>query len=852
MILQEIKMGTIKKKVVNMVRPVARPVKRALLGYPQYKPGNSRKSSPDPRVMVVGRNYSSNLCMARSLGFAGYDVEIMRVYSRRPAKGDILQTMIPDAYSRYVKAFHTCTLNGSTLRGADAILEAADPDRKMLLIPTDDISAYIIDESYDRLSSRYIMPSVNGKQGELLRLMSKGAQKELAEACGLPMLGGSVVRCTDGRYEMPEKASYPCFIKPDVSCRSSKKRMKRCDSEEELRAALDEIAQTAEPDLLIEDYADIKREISVLGLCAGGKVFCPGMMEASSGGHGARRGVAATGVSLTPGDERYISTELMEKLREFMRSTGYNGLFDIDLIETEDGRIYFIEVNLRYGASGYVITCEGIDLPGIFADCMLKGKPVPDEEAVMALRKDPEKGLSFASEKVLLENYSDGALTADEFEEAIRSADVRFVGNDADSKPYEKVKLAFEEIKKQRGYSKEPLNDKCVVFESLWGRRYSCNPAALYEYIDKNHPEYECVWFLNDTDIPVPGRARKVKRGTEEHRRYLATAKWFIFNNNLPRSFKKRNGQVIVQTMHGTPFKSFGLDVKEEAGTEQQRIRVIERSAMWDYLIAQGKFTKDMAWRWFRYDKTVLETGYPRTDALYAPDEEAAAEVRKTLGLPADKKVILYAPTWREMDRFDMMLDLDEMRSRLSDEYVLLVRLHHFVAEFYKVPEDGSFVFDAGGIEKIEDLFALTDVLITDYSSVMFDFALTGRPMVFFAYDLDEYTKEDRGSYFRIEDEAPGTLARTTAEVIDAVRTSGSADSEGSARTEAFMKKYLTYENADSCARVFDEVFVRQTHLKAVSYEDKAWQLAADILPGRLYRKIKRNSMKRRASKLIK
>lgn len=846
MILQGIKMGNMKKKVLNMVRPVARPVKRALLGYPQYKPGNSRKSSADTRVMVVGRNYSSNLCMARSLGLAGYDVEIMRVCSRRPAKGDILQTMIPDAYSKYVKAFHTCTLSGSTLRGADALLEAADPGRKMLLMPTDDISAYIIDESYDRLSSRYVMPSVNGKQGELLKLMSKGAQKDLADACGLPMLGSSVVRCSDGRYEMPERVSYPCFIKPDVSCRSSKNRMKRCDSEEELRAALDEIALTAEPDLLIEDYAEVKKELSVLGLCADGKVLCAGMIEASSGGHGARRGVAATGFSITPADEKFISPEMKEKINAFMRATGYEGLFDIDLVETEDGKLYFLELNLRYGASGYVITCEGIDLPGVYADYMLKGIPVPDEEEIMARRTDPSKSLSFASEKVLLENYSDGAITADEYDEAVRSADVRFVGSDDDGKPYEKVKQAFEEIKKRRGaYAKGPLDDKCIVFESLWGRRYSCNPAALYEYIDKNHPEYECVWLLNDTDIPIPGRARKVKRGTEEHRRCLATAKWFVFNNNMPRSFKKRDGQVIVQTMHGTPFKSFGLDVKEEAETEQQRIRVVERSALWDYLIAQGKFTKDMAWRWFRYDKTVLETGYPRTDALYAPDEEAAAEVRKTLGLPADKKVILYAPTWREMDRFDMMLDLDEMRNRLSDEYVLLVRLHHFVAEFYKVPEDGRFVFDAGGIEKIEDLFALTDVMITDYSSVMFDFALTGRPMIFFAYDLDEYTKEDRGSYFRIEDEAPGTLARTTPEVIDAVKSSGSPDKEGDERTEAFIKKYLTYENPDSCAKVFDEVFVKQTHLKAVTAGDKARALAGRILPERINKRLRRKAIKR-------
>ena len=429
--------------------PVVKPAREILRGYPQYLPGNSRKKSRCPRVMVMGRNYSSNLCMARSLGLAGYDVEIMRVFSRRPAKDDILASMIPDAYSRYVKAFHTCILRGKTQNGAEALLAAADSERKMLLIPTDDISAYIVDEFYDRLRGRYIMASVSDTQGELCHLMSKGVQKSLASSCRLPVPGSCVITCNGGRYEIPEGVSYPCFIKPDVSCKSSKKRMKKCGSEEELREALDEIVKTAEPDLLIEDYVPIKRELSVLGLCIDGKVLCPGLIAATSGGYGARRGVAAAGVSIPPACNDVISGSLMEKIRTFMRSTGYNGLFDIDLVETEDGRIYFLEVNLRYGASGYVVTCEGINLPGMFADFMLKGQTVADEEEVMALRKNKNKGLTFVSEKVLLENYADRAAALEEIEEAISTADVHFVSNDADSRPYRYYMQAFDKVKKK-------------------------------------------------------------------------------------------------------------------------------------------------------------------------------------------------------------------------------------------------------------------------------------------------------------------------------------------------------------------------------------------------------------------
>lgn len=835
-------MSSLKKYIIKRVRPVAKPVRNMLAGYPQYKPGNSRKNSTGTRVMVAGRNYSSNLCMARSLGLAGFDVEIMRIYSRKPAKGDTLSSMIPDAYSKYVKAFHTCTLNGSTLRGADALLAIADKDKRMLLVPTDDITALIIDESYDRLKEHYYMPNIKDTGGEIVRMMSKDAQKELADTCGLPMLDSCVVKSDDGRYEIPASVSYPCFIKPDVSCRSSKKRMKICSSEDELRSALDEISLTAEPDLLIEDYVNVKRELSLLGLCIDGKVLCPGMIEATSGGHGARRGVAATGISISPVDRSIISESMIGKIRAYMRATGYNGLFDIDLIEAEDGRQYFLEVNLRYGASGYVMTCNGINLPGIYASHILYGCEIPTEEELLNALQDPGKRTAFASEKVLMENYADGVITESEFTEELASAEIHFIKDEADMKPYQKFTEAFREIRNR----KETLNCKCIAFESMWGRRYSCNPAALYEYIDKYHPEYECVWFLNDPDTPINGRAKKIKRGTDEHKHYLATAKYFVFNNNMPRSFRKREGQVIVQTMHGTPFKSFGLDVKEEAETEKQRIRIVERSDMWDYLIAQGEFTRNMAWRWFRYDKTVLETGYPRTDQLYTPDEAKAAELRASLRLPPDKKVILYAPTWREMDRFDMMLDLDAMCRELSGEYVLLIRLHHFVSEFYKVPEDGTFIFDAGKVEKIEDIFALTDVLITDYSSVMFDFALTGRPMVFFTYDLDEYTRRDRGSYFKIEDEAPGVLAKTTEEVIDAIKGSVAGDSSGDERVAAFIEKYLTYEDPHSCERVYDEVFVKQTHLNNMTSRDKIWSVSEKVLPGRLYRRMKQQALRHR------
>ena len=395
-------------------------------------------------------------------------------------------------------------------------------------------------------------------------------------------------------------------------------------------------------------------------------------------------------------------------------------------------------------------------------------------------------------------------------------------------------------------YREEPIKEDLVVFESLWGRSYSCNPAAIYEYINENHPEYECVWFLNDTDTPVPGRARKVEHRSDEYWHCLATAKYLIYNANFPESFVKRDGQILVQTMHGTPFKTFGLDVKEELPSDKEKIRVVKRSMIWDYLVAQGEFTKNMAWRWFRYDNKVLETGYPRTDSMFVHDDEEAEKIRKDLGLPEGKKVILYAPTWRDMDRFDMMLDLEQLKQELSDEYIILVRPHYFVADKYTIPEDGAFVFDGCRTNKIEDLFQLTDVLITDYSSVFFDFALTDKPMIFFAYDLEEYTKETRGAYFDIAAEAPGPIAETTADVIDAIKKLDKHYELNSERIKIFRDKYLTYENADSTAQVFDAVFVKDERVKKNVLRSRVMSALGHIVPQKIYKKAKRKMMLRR------
>ena len=364
--------------------------------------------------------------------------------------------------------------------------------------------------------------------------------------------------------------------------------------------------------------------------------------------------------------------------------------------------------------------------------------------------------------------------------------------------------LTFENYPK---YREEKINPKQIVFESMWGSKYSCNPQHLYEYIDKYHPEYQCIWSLKDERTPIPGNAIRVRRGSQEYYKYLATAKYFVNNVNFEDNYVKRDGQIEIQTMHGTPLKTLGLDVPGDFPTEQSQEKYIAKNMRWNYLIVQGKFMEEKAYSCFRFDKEILKTGYPRTDILFNNSPEKIEKIKKDLGLPLDKKIILYTPTWRVKNKFDMQLDLKKMREQLGDEYVILVRLHHFCSSGYAIPADNKFIFDFNSYSCVEELYVISDLLITDYSSVMFDYALLNKPMLFFTYDLEEYSKNLRGLYIDFEAEAPGPLLFDTDEIIDAVLNIDKVSENCRDRIENFKNRYLTYENGNSCEEIFNKVF---------------------------------------------
>lgn len=361
-----------------------------------------------------------------------------------------------------------------------------------------------------------------------------------------------------------------------------------------------------------------------------------------------------------------------------------------------------------------------------------------------------------------------------------------------------------------------PIKKKTVMFESFWGRSTDCNPYAFYEWMDKNHPEYECVWSVNDVRMRLDGNGKKVKRGSLAYMMEMARAKFFLNNVNFMDNHVKRPHQIEIQTMHGTPLKTLGLDVPGDFPTQASIDKFLRKCNRWDYLIVQGKKTEEITKSCYRFDRTFLETGYPRNDELFNGNTpENISSIKQELGLDPSKKLVLYAPTWRISNRFDLMLDLGKMCDVLGNEYQVALRVHHLAAAGLHESELDPRVINLTNAPSISDLYLITDVLITDYSSVMFDYACVKKldsderkPMIFFPYDLEDYRDNLRGFNIDLETEAPGPVLLTSDEVIDAVKNIDRTEDEYREKYDEFIKKFIEFEHGNASAEVFEQVFI--------------------------------------------
>jgi CDP-glycerol glycerophosphotransferase len=365
-------------------------------------------------------------------------------------------------------------------------------------------------------------------------------------------------------------------------------------------------------------------------------------------------------------------------------------------------------------------------------------------------------------------------------------------------------------------YSHEPIEENWVMFETFMGKNYSDSPKYIYEYLAQhNTKNYKFIWVLNN-DTKPPYGATVVRRFSREYAYYLAKSKFFVFNVRQPLWFVKRPGQVFLETWHGTPLKKLVFDQDEvTAASPLYKAQFFRQKQEWDYLIAANPFSTETFRRCFKFDNEMLEVGYPRNDLMYHPDrEKIALELKKKLGIPLDKKTILYAPTWRDDEfygagqyKFTLRLDLQKMKEALSDEYVILLRTHHYIADNLDVTGVEDFAINLSKYDDITEIYLVSDICITDYSSVFFDFANLKRPVLFYTYDIDKYRDILRGFYIDINTEVPGPLLYTTEEVIESIQKIDQVTEQYKERYAQFYDRFCSVDDGNASKRTVERVF---------------------------------------------
>lgn len=358
-----------------------------------------------------------------------------------------------------------------------------------------------------------------------------------------------------------------------------------------------------------------------------------------------------------------------------------------------------------------------------------------------------------------------------------------------------------------------PIKNNKIFLYSYYGSQYGCSPKYISEYIIKNYPnKYDVVWAFNDVNSKkhIEG-IRKVKIMSLKYFYELCTAKVVITNFRTTETFKKRKEQYYIQTWHSS-LRLKKIEKDTEDTLPSHYVEMAKRdSEKLDLLISGCKFSTNIFKRAFWYDGEIFEYGTPRNDILFEKTDDLRNKVKDKLKIDSNKKVVLYAPTFRK-DNDLSVYDIDYSRviKKLSEkfggEWVFLVKLHpHLISKSEELVY-GDNVLDVTSYDDIQELLGISDVLVSDYSSLMFDFALTERPCFLYIPDVDEYTKSDRKLYFDIK-ELPFISVKNNNEFVKEIDNFNEVKYRDNLVN--FFSKIGSFENGQCCKELekkIDEV----------------------------------------------
>jgi CDP-glycerol glycerophosphotransferase len=357
-----------------------------------------------------------------------------------------------------------------------------------------------------------------------------------------------------------------------------------------------------------------------------------------------------------------------------------------------------------------------------------------------------------------------------------------------------------------------PLEPAVFFYVDL-GSNAADSALAIHQELRRRGSTLRLYWGVEDLSVPVPEGGIPIVKRSEDWFAKINRCRYVVNNYGGIWGFAKDPGQRYLQTWHGTPLKLIGVSEARRKNASNERLeQIAAEAADWDAFVSPSPYFSALVPTEFLYHGPTLESGYPRNDRLVTATPAERAELRGKLGVPPAAKVLLYAPTYREGQRdawkasmFDG-LDLNRLTSLLGPDWYVLLRGHSFNARDDHGDRSNRWVIDVTRHPDVNDLYLTADVLVTDYSSVMFDYAVTGKPMAFFTPDIKQYVAS-RGVYFDLESTAPGPRHDDVVALAESLRDLDSLTARYRDEYAAFREKFAPWDDGKATARVVDAFF---------------------------------------------
>ena len=390
-----------------------------------------------------------------------------------------------------------------------------------------------------------------------------------------------------------------------------------------------------------------------------------------------------------------------------------------------------------------------------------------------------------------------------------------------------KTKYLLEIVRYTYYYLFYKVDDKTIFFESFGGASASCSHKAIYNYLIENrdYKDYKFIWaFKNPKKDHLIKRNKNltiVKSKSKDYYKYLSKSKYWIVNSLLDLSVIKKKNQIYVQCWHGTPLKKLRCDITVTGSVLNTKEEVIKRNnldvAKIDYFISPSKYSTEKFTSAFNLKKLnkeniIIEKGYPRNDKLINYTQNDINDIKEKLNIKTNKKIILYAPTFRDDEHksglgytYKLNIDFDKLKKELGKDYVILFRAHYFIANSFDFNKYKDFVYNVSDYDDINDLYIISDLLITDYSSVFFDYAILKRPILFYMYDYKNYKTKLRDFYLDLK-ELPGPIIEKQEDLVKDIKQIDKVFNKYKEYYQTFNKKFNPYEDGKSSIRVVKEI----------------------------------------------